>query len=109
MTTKIVERSVRRRAKSKTEPDNPTPECEGQDPTDLAEWIRLPAPGGRCPRTGLSRGSLNDLVFADPPNVRSVVLKKPGAKRGVRLIHWPSLRAYLEGLMNSQMEEPGRE
>jgi len=101
MTKKVAERSSRRRPDSKTTPESPSPESEGQ--YDLTEWIRLPAPGERCPRTGLTRGSYNDLVFADPPKIKSVVLKKPGATRGVRLLHWPSVRTYLLRLMDEQI------
>lgn len=78
------------------------PDPEGGEPIDIAEWIRLPAPGERCFRTGLSRGSYNDLIFADPPKIESVVLKKPGATRGVRLIRWSSVRSYLNRLAEEQ-------
>lgn len=67
------------------------------------EWIRLPAPGGRCPFTGLSRSTLNELTIAGPANegtppVKSVVLRKRGAVRGIRLISYDSLMAYLTEL-----------
>lgn len=67
------------------------------------EWLRLPAPGARCRFTGLSRGTLNELIIAGPANegrppVKSVVLRKRGALRGIRLINYDSLMQYLEGL-----------
>lgn len=67
------------------------------------EWLRLPAPGGRCRFTGLSRGTLNELTIPGPANdghppVKSVVLRKRGALRGIRLISYDSLMGYLSGL-----------
>lgn len=67
------------------------------------EWLRLPAPGGRCRFTGLSRGTLNELTISGPANdgrppVKSVVLRKRGALRGIRLINYDSLMAYLSTL-----------
>lgn len=67
------------------------------------EWLRLPAPGGRCPYTGLSRSTLYELTIPGPANegippVKSVVLRKRGALRGIRLINYDSLMSYLAGL-----------
>lgn len=67
------------------------------------EWVRLPAPGSRCPFTGLSRSTLNELTIPGPANdgtppVKSVVLRKRGALRGIRLISYDSLMAHLENL-----------
>lgn len=67
------------------------------------EWVRLPAPGRRCPFTGLSRSTLNELTIPGPANdgeppVKSVVLRKRGALRGIRLISYDSLMAHLENL-----------
>lgn len=75
------------------------------------EWIRLPAPINRCRYTGLSRSTLNELVTPceangyNPP-VQSVVLKKRGAVRGIRLVSYDSLMAYLRGL--SEQENDAR-
>ena len=67
------------------------------------EWLRLPAPGARCRFTGLSRSTLNELTIAGPANegtppVKSVVLRKRGALRGIRLISYDSLMTYLAAL-----------
>ena len=67
------------------------------------EWVRLPAPGNRCRFTGLSRSTLNELAIAGPANdgvppVKSVVLRKRGALRGIRLISYDSLMGYLAEL-----------
>lgn len=67
------------------------------------EWLRLPAPGARCRYTGLSRSTLNELTIPGPANggtppVKSVVLRKRGALRGIRLISYDSLMQYLAEL-----------
>ena len=67
------------------------------------EWLRLPAPGSRCRFTGLSRSTLNELTIAGPANdgvppVKSVVLRKRGALRGIRLISYDSLMQHLATL-----------
>lgn len=67
------------------------------------EFLRLPQPGKRCPYTGLSRSTLNELTIPGPANdnrppVKSVVLRKRGAMRGIRLISYDSLMTYLHGL-----------
>src|SRR6266702_1866704 len=64
------------------------------------EFIRLPKPGELCQRTGLSRSALNELILPCSSNqyappVRSFVLRKKGARTGIRLIEWQSLRAYI--------------
>ncbi len=69
----------------------------GQTP----RFLRLPPPGGRCPVTGMSRGALNALLLPNKDNgfcppVKSVSLKRRGAKRGLRLICADSLFAWLE-------------
>ncbi len=71
--------------------------------TSKPEWLRLPAPGSRCRFTGLSRSTLNELTIPGPANdghppVKSVVLRKRGALRGIRLISYDSLMAHLENL-----------
>ncbi len=73
-------------------------------------YIRLPAPGTRDPWTGLSRGTLCELVVAGPANgfkppVRSVLLKKRGAVRGIRLVHLPALLAHLDQLADQANAE----
>ena len=64
------------------------------------EFLRLPPPGLKCPASGLSRSYLNLLVLPCPQNdfkppVRSFVLRRPGARTGVRLIDRASLFAYI--------------
>ena len=67
------------------------------------EWLRLPSPKERCPYTGLSRSTMSELVVPSEANhhnppVRSVVLRKRGAMRGIRLVSFDSLMTYLGNL-----------
>ena len=78
-------------------------------PNTRLEYIRLPRAKERDPVFGLSRTSINSLVLPTAlndfqPRVRSFVLRKPGARTGVRLILVSSLRQYIE----AQEQEPGR-
>jgi hypothetical protein len=57
------------------------------------EWIRLPKEGKSCPYSGLSRSYLSNLLRSQA--VKSNVLRNPGAIRGVRLISYDSLMAYI--------------
>jgi hypothetical protein len=67
-------------------------------------FIRLPKTGHRCRWTGLSRTVINELILGSRPRVKSVVLRKRGAIRGVRLIHLESLLAHLHAEMVRQIE-----
>jgi hypothetical protein len=65
-----------------------------------AEFIRMPKARERDPLFGLSRSYLNNLVLPCRENryrppVRSIVLRRPGAKTGVRLVDVVSLRQHL--------------
>ena len=67
------------------------------------EFIRLPLPGGRCRYTGLSRTTLCELAIPSATNdfrppVKSVLIRKRGALRGIRLINFDSLLEYLRNL-----------
>jgi hypothetical protein len=69
------------------------------------EFIRLPKPGQTEPWTGLSRSSLNTLVWPCRENdfrppVRSCTLRRKGTMKGVRLIDFQSLMDYV----NSKVE-----
>lgn len=65
-----------------------------------AEFVRLPRPRSRCPLTGLSRTSMVDLL--DQGLVKSICLRRKGARRGIRLIVKDSLLGYLRGLANAE-------
>lgn len=57
------------------------------------EWIRLPKEGSTCPFSGLSRSYLADLVRRR--EVPSKALRRPGTVRGVRLICYEGLMAFI--------------
>ena len=64
------------------------------------EFMRLPKYKERDPFFGLTRGTLNQLILPCKTNnyrppVRSCVLRKRGARTGVRLIDIASLREYI--------------
>lgn len=85
-------------------------QINGVTETVTPQFIRLPRSGERCPYTGLSRSSLNELILPCPANdyrppVRSVVQKKRHATRGCRLILLSSLLDFLHGL---EEPAPGR-
>ena len=72
---------------------------------DIAQpkYLRLPKPGARDAITGLSRSTLAELTVSCPANdwkppVKSLVLRKHGAQRGIRLISYESLLDYLRSL-----------
>jgi hypothetical protein len=76
-------------------------------PAILHEFLRLPRNGQRDAVASLSRSGLNDLILAKAENnfkppVKSVVLRKPGAVRGTRLIVVQSLRDYLYSNLATQ-------
>ena len=65
------------------------------------KFIRLPKAGTTCPYTGLTRAVLNTLILPTADNghvppVRSFCLRRfADAKKGVRLIEFESLIAYI--------------
>jgi hypothetical protein len=67
---------------------------------DAREFLRLPPVGQRCEITGMSRAALNALILPTPANgnkppVKSFCLRQPGARTGIRLISYPSLRQFI--------------
>jgi hypothetical protein len=54
----------------------------------------MPKPKERL--CGLSRTTL--LELSEAGNIRTVAIRKPGAIKGIRLVHMPSLYTYLESL-----------
>jgi len=54
----------------------------------------------------MSRASLNELVLGVGAPVHSVVLRREGASRGIRLIHLESLLHYLHQQMEAQICSP---
>lgn len=80
-------------------------ECPPPTATELqhAAWIRLPKQLTRCPLTGLSRSGLQDLCERSGGAVKMVRIQRPGASRGVILIHRESLLAYLDRISEDQL------
>jgi hypothetical protein len=62
------------------------------------EWVRFPKPGETL--CGLTKGTLYYLYQGGL--VLTVSLPRPGATRGPRLIHLPSLQKYLARLFEDQ-------
>lgn len=66
------------------------------------EWIRLPSGTAPCPYTGLSRATIYRICIPSPanghnPKVKSRVVKShPANISGRRLVHLPSLLAFIE-------------
>lgn len=64
------------------------------------EFIRLPKSGQLCPYCGMTRSALNGVILPTPlnenkPPVRSFALRQKGARKGIRLIDYASLAAYI--------------
>jgi len=64
------------------------------------EFIRLPKKGVLCRYTGLSRSALNELILPSKsngyrPSVASYCLRRRGKLRGIRLICYDSLVAFI--------------
>jgi len=56
-------------------------------------WIRLPT-RGRCPETGLSRGTFYALISTG--KIKSACLRRPGTVRGARFVWLPSVFELLD-------------
>lgn len=83
-------------------------------PITRPEFIRLPPPGLKCPWCGLSRSGINELILPTQANgfkppVPSHVLRKRGARTGVRLIPFHALMSYLRSLPSGAETQFARE
>jgi hypothetical protein len=72
---------------------------ETQKTPSWPEWARIPMAVKAC---GIGRTRLYELLNEAKGAIKTVVLKSPGAERGARLVHLPSLFEYLDSLANSQ-------
>lgn len=74
------------------------------------DWIRIPREGAPCPHCGLYRRVMINLAVPcrannhNPP-VKSVLVKNPGCVTGTRLVHYPSLLAYLQREAEKQLKD----
>lgn len=73
----------------------------------LPAYVRLPRSGRREHFSGLSRTALYELTTGHRPPVESVVIRKRGAVRGVRLVNLQSLLDYLRSQAAIDATEPG--
>ncbi len=76
------------------------------------EFLRLPPPGRLCAHTGLSRSYLNSLILpteanSHKPPVKSFCIRQRGAKTGVRLVDYQSLRDFIRAHAECGMEKEG--
>lgn len=74
-------------------------------PMNNPTFIRLPKGGQLCPHSGLTRSYMNFLTLPSKTNgfnppVESRVVKKDGTRRGIKLINYASLMAFLESQPN---------
>ena len=79
-----------------------------------AEFMRLPPPGQKDPVFGLTRSYLNMLILpcrenGFRPPVKSFVLRRTRARKGVRLIEIQSLREYIQRQYEASQEPPAPE
>jgi hypothetical protein len=72
------------------------PTASDPDSGSPCDWKRLPKPKSRL--LGLSRTTWNELL--DDGKVKGVTIRKRQARRGIRLIYWPSAEAYLRSLLD---------
>ncbi len=89
-------------------------EIQNSSTASASEFLRLPPPRTRCPLTGMSRSALNELVIPSKSNdfkppVRSFVLRKRGAARGIRLIDRADLIRYIREQAASGTSSPDSE
>jgi hypothetical protein len=65
------------------------------------EWVRWHIAANAC---GIGKTRFYELLNESKGEIRSLVLKSPGAERGARLVHWGSLTRYLNRLAEEQKE-----
>ncbi len=68
---------------------------------DKPEYIPIPRTGTKCPRSGLSRSGIYNLISVTKANGYKAVVKSrsiplPGKRRGRRVVVYRSLMDYLE-------------
>jgi hypothetical protein len=69
------------------------------------EWARIQYAAGTI---GIKRSRMYEVLDEAKGRIRTLVLKSPGATTGARLIHLPSLFAYLLELSDEQQEVVAR-
>ena len=66
------------------------------------EWCKVPQAIALC---GVSRSGLYEEFDTAGGPIRTATIKKRGALRGIRLVHVPSLRAWISSYANSPPPE----
>lgn len=66
---------------------------------NVPEWVRVPE---ALKQTGLSRSYLYERISSG--EIRSACIRQRGAVRGLRLIHYPSLLAFIEKFVGEEVE-----
>ena len=95
-------KSKNARDRKSVAPVNSTaPVSSGSENLDT-DWVRLPTPG--CTLCGLKRSYLQQLCAKG--TIRSVTIRQPDHKRGIRLIFRPAIHAYLAALDWAQNGAP---
>jgi hypothetical protein len=92
--------SSERSAKSQQSPAPTSSGSKTKEASTEPFSIPLPKPGHRCPRTGMTRSRLNELILPTErnnyqPPVESINLCPRDGGKGTRLIIWQSLKASL--------------
>ena len=111
MSPNIAPKRTRSRSAHSTADDNrenpmPIPSL-AESESELPCVVRLPKspkPFHWIARTG---SAVNGRVLGPIPLVKSVVVARKGASRGIRLVHLGSLLEHLNGLMDQQEEGKG--
>jgi hypothetical protein len=67
-----------------------------------AEWARLPKPEERM--EGLSRTTLLELHAQG--DIKIAAVRKPGSQKSIRLVHIPTLKAFLETCVEAPHDNP---
>jgi len=78
----------------------------GAPTSDTEIWIRPPKHGELCPRSGLSHSVFFSVLKRAGRAVRTASLAPPGKERGVRVVYWPDLKAWLLNLAEQQQAGP---
>jgi hypothetical protein len=64
-----------------------------------SEWARIPI---ACATSGIGKSRFYELLNESRGKIKTLLLKSPGARSGARLIHIPSLLAYLDSMAAEQ-------
>ena len=63
------------------------------------EWVRWHRAANAA---GLGKTRFYEMLNETEGEIRTLILKSPGAQRGARLVHWGSLMRYLDKLAEEQ-------